>query len=146
MNAQCWQLNWNRISIFTAIVSITLGAALIPIATAPVSAQSVIVGPGVISQPTTAGSLIFGSPIPTPVPVHPTTGHLFNPNYYSYPANPNYYSYPIRRAVGNSTLLSPVLVNPSIQNSTLINPVIINQRGFLAPVYGGSRLFQRYGR
>jgi predicted membrane channel-forming protein YqfA (hemolysin III family) len=145
MKTQCWQPSWDKLSIFTAIVPITVGVALMTTMTAPVSAQPVIlVERGMVSRPLSAGSLIYGSPIPTPIPVHSTNGLLPSPTYYSYPASPRYYSYPSptyysypprRRTVVNSTLFNPILVNPTIRDSTLINPVILDDPGRQIPVH-----------
>jgi len=145
MKIQRWQLNWNGASITSAISSIALGMMLITTTTAPAVAQSVVVQrgfsvgvthspvpPAYIYQPP-AASYIYGSPIPTPVPVNPVTGLA--------PSTSNYYSYPVRRNVVDSTLVNPVLVNPTIRNSTLINPVIVNDPVYRAPVgYGRSRI------
>ena len=156
MNTQRWQPSWNKISIFTAIGPIAVGYVLLTATTAPVSAQPVIlVEQGMVSRPLTAGSLIYGSPIPSPILVHPTNGLVPsptyysapvspnpryysypNPTYYSYPTSPTYYSYPARRrTVVNSTLLNPILVNPTIRDSTLINPVIVNDPVRQIPVH-----------
>lgn len=148
MNTQRWQLNWNKLGIFTAIVPITVGAALMTATPLPASAQSVIVIEGGTSfgvrQSSPAASFIYGSPIPTPVPVNPATGLLPSRTYNSYPGREyrsypgreyhsypvrDYHSYPVRRTVENSTLFNPILVNPNIQDSTLINPTIVNDRG-----------------
>ena len=133
MNTQRWQTNWDNISIFNAILPITVGVALMTATTASVSAQSVIVikqgsSPGV-SQSPTGSPFIYGSPIPTPIPVNPMNGLLPSPTNYYYPARGNVYSYPMRGNVENSTLLNPVLVNPRIRDSKLINPVIVNEQG-----------------
>lgn len=63
--------------------NLLLGATVALAASAPVSAQQVIIINGgtsyPISQPQTTGNYIYGSPIPTPIPVDPTTG-LAAPN------------------------------------------------------------------
>jgi len=146
MKIQRWRINWNGADITSAISSITLGMVLITATTAPAAAQSVVVQRGFatgvthvpvaspyIYQPPATASYIYGSPIPTPVPVNPVTGLA--------PSTSNYYSYPVRRNVVDSTLVNPVLVNPTIRNSTLINPVIVNDPVYRAPVgYGRSRV------
>lgn len=123
-----WQLNWNKTSIFTTIVPL-IGVALMAATTATASAQ-IIIPVGVVNQPHPPASFIYGSPIPTPVPVNPTTGLLPSTNY-SYPG----YYHPRRGTIVNSTLINPTLVNPTIQNSTLINPLIVNEQLY-QPVYG----------
>ncbi|AFZ31418.1 hypothetical protein Glo7428_2923 [Gloeocapsa sp. PCC 7428] len=110
----------------SAITSILFGAALMTIPSAPVAAQSVFIGQGVpygVSQPQNVSSFIYGSPIPTPMPVDPVTGISVR----RAPIN-SWSSTPTRRTgtVVNSTLINPVLVNPKIQDSTLINPVILD--------------------
>lgn len=105
--------------------------------TTPASAQSVIVEGGGFSygvnQPATpyiyqspnVAPFVYGSPIPTPVPVNPATGLTPRDTYYSYPVRV-YDNYPVRNRVEDSTLINPVLVNPRIKDSTLINPVIVD--------------------
>jgi hypothetical protein len=85
-----------------------------------------------ISQPPVVGNFIYGSPIPTPVPVDPSTGLMPTRSYYSYPN--------FKRDVRDSTLLNPVLVNPNIRDSTIINPVILNNRQFRRPLRQRSRV------
>lgn len=111
----------------SAITPLVLGAVLIAIPSAPVVAQSaVFVGQGVpygVRQPQNVSSFIYGSPIPTPMPVDPVSGLSVR----RAPIN-SWSSAPTRRTgtVINSTLLNPVLVNPTIQDSMLINPIILN--------------------
>ena len=131
------QLNCNKTSIFTAIMPL-MGVALMAATTTPASAQ-IVMPVGVVNQPHPPASFIYGSPIPTPVLVDPTTGLLPSTNY-SYPG----YSYPGRGTVVNSTLINPTLVNPTIQNSTLINPLIVNDQFYGTPVYG-TRVLRRSG-
>jgi hypothetical protein len=86
-------------------------AALIGAVAAPASAQSVIIING--STPynggnhnPTVGNFIYGSPIPTPVPVNPITGGIPTQSYFSKPRK--------SRTIHNSTFVNPVLVNPTI--------------------------------
>lgn len=150
LKTQRGQLGWTGVSFNTVIVSLGLGMALSS-ATIPAFAQSitgksirvpyesgVVVERGYyggVSQPTGAASFVYGSPIPTPMPVNPSTGLMpsnSSDNYYqSYPVN----SYPVRGGVDNSTLINPTLVNPRINDSTLINPVIVNEPVYRVPVY-----------
>lgn len=89
-------------------------------------------------QPPTVTNFIYGSPIPTPVPVNPYTGAIINSNIDSsssslYPQVRVYrqnrvYRHPrVHQHINNSTLVNPVLVNPRIRNSTIIHPTIINK-------------------
>jgi len=80
-----------------------------------------------VNQPPTVGNFIYGSPIPTPIPVDPTTG--LTPSRSS-----GYYYPPYRQNVRNSTFVNPVLVNPTIRDSTLINPTIVRDSWRRTPV------------
>jgi hypothetical protein len=114
------------LSAASAITPLVFGAVLVTMPSAPVAAQSVVFNqeaPYRVSQPQMVGSFIYGSPIPTPMPVDPVTGFSVRRT----PLN-SWNSTPTRRTgtVVNSTLVNPVLVNPTIRDSTLINPVILN--------------------
>lgn len=139
MNTQRSLAKWDKLGILSTIVTTSVGVALITATTAPVSAQSVVVGGQGFSYgvvPTSGGSsFIYGSPIPTPILVNPNTGLLPRTNYYSYPG---------RRTIENSTLLNPILVNPRIRDSTLINPVIINNSGRRRSGFTRSRIIYSY--
>ncbi|MGB3637617.1 MAG: hypothetical protein WBA39_08580 [Rivularia sp. (in: cyanobacteria)] len=89
-------------------------AALIGAVAAPASAQSIIIINGNTpyhgrSHSPTVGNFIYGSPIPTPVPVNPTTGHIPTQSSFSKPRR--------SRTIYNSTFINPVLVNPTIIKS-----------------------------
>ena len=146
------QLRASEVNFNTVFIPLGLGIALVT--TTPAFAQSmtsksirvpyrsgVVVERGYYgggyygggSQPQTA-PFIYGSPIPTPVPVNPATGTLpSNRSYDYYYSNPGY-SYPVRNRINNSTLINPTLVNPRINDSTLINPVIV-EPVYRVPVY-----------
>ncbi|WP_375515547.1 hypothetical protein, partial [uncultured Nostoc sp.] len=99
------QLNWLLAGMTLAVMSVTI---------TPASAQSVIVidgGYGVRRSCKAAcrqtspavGSFIYGSPIPTPMPVDPATGLMPQRN-----NNFRDYSYPqVRQNLRNSTLINP---------------------------------------
>lgn len=143
------------------IVSVAATILTLGVATqAPVAAQSVIVVPqsgfyganpqpfGAIyggsysgfyrDNPQPVSSFIYGSPIPTPMPVNPVTGH-------STRSTNDFGAFPRRRSgsVVNSTLLNPILINPTIQDSTLVNPIIVNpeQRRDANKVQRGSSMY-----
>jgi hypothetical protein len=129
------QLNWLLAGMTLAVMGVTI---------APACAQRVIVidgGYGVRRAPS-VGSFIYGSPIPTPMPVDPATGLIPQRNHF------RDYSYPqFRQNVRNSTLINPTLVNPSIRDSTIVNPVIINNSWRRTPFSGGrSRVIITYPR
>ncbi|WP_414621004.1 hypothetical protein [Calothrix sp. CCY 0018] len=88
-------------------------AALIGAVAAPASAQSVIIindsTPYYRGHNPTVGNFIYGSPIPTPIPVNPATGHIPTQSYFSKPRR--------SRTIYNSTFINPVLVNPTIIKS-----------------------------
>ncbi|MEM1392623.1 MAG: hypothetical protein AAGG00_04885 [Cyanobacteria bacterium P01_H01_bin.150] len=86
--------------------------ALLGAVATPAAAQSVIIinngsTPyyGRNHRPT-VGNFIYGSPIPTPVPVNPVTGHTPTQSHFSKPYR--------KQRVYNSTFINPVLVNPTI--------------------------------
>lgn len=141
MNTQRWSLNSAKATIFTAFLPLTVGI-LSTATTAPAFAQSVvIVNQGIpygVIQSSPVTSYIYGSPIPTPMPVNPVNGLLPSSNYYSYPA------YPVRGTAVNSTFFNPVLVNPTIRNSTLVNPVIVNDQFYQTPVLRRSGIIFSY--
>lgn len=90
-------------------LGIGVAVALINALAAPASAQSVIIiNSGTPyyrgNQNSTVGNFIYGSPIATPIPVNPATGHMPTQSYFSKPY--------IQRKVDNSILVNPVLVNP----------------------------------
>ena len=124
------QLNWLLAGMTLAVIGVSI---------APASAQRAFVidgGYGVRRSPS-VGSFIYGSPIPTPMPVDPTTGLMIQRNHY------RNYSYPqVRQNIRNSTL-----INPTIRDSTLVNPVIINNSWRRTPFSGGrSRVIITYPR
>jgi len=124
------QPHWLRAGITLVLMSTVI---------APASAQQVIVidrnNPFGVSQPPAVGSFIYGSPIPTPMPVDPTTGLLPSRTVY-----PNYYPQVRRNRFNNSTLVNPTLINPTIRDSTIVNPVIINNSWRRTPFRGRSRV------
>ncbi|MBD0389200.1 MAG: hypothetical protein ICV54_22540 [Nostoc sp. C3-bin3] len=126
------QLSWLLTGMALAVMGVSI---------APASAQSVIIIDGAYGgrQSPAVGSFIYGSPIPTPMPVDPSTGLMPQRNHYNY----RDYSYPyLRQNVRNSTLINPTLINPAIRDSTLVNPVIINNSRRRTPFSGGrSRVF-----
>ncbi|MEH2125673.1 hypothetical protein [Nostoc sp.] len=142
------QLNWLLAGMTLAVMGVSV---------APASAQRAIVidgGYGVrrshsaqrvfvndggygVRRSHSVGSFIYGSPIPTPMPVDPTTGLMIQRNHY------RDYSYPqVRQNIRNFTP-----INPIIQDSTLVNPVIINNSWRRTPFSGGrSRVIITYPR
>ncbi|MDZ8091709.1 MAG: hypothetical protein RM049_04865 [Nostoc sp. DedQUE04] len=94
-------------------------------------------GYGVRQSSPSVGSFIYGSPIPMPMPVDPTTGLMPQRNHY------RDYSYPqFRQNIRNFTP-----INPTIRDSTLVNPVIINNSWPRTPFSGGrSRVIITYPR
>ncbi|MFE1747619.1 hypothetical protein [Coleofasciculus sp. H7-2] len=138
---------FQRFCLATALAPLTLGVTVLTGAISPAKAQLIIQQGvptyGVPQQ--SVGSFIYGSPIPSPIPINPTTGmsdrgssnyYRLNPNPYpsypdyyqgypnSYPSYPDYYqgypnSYP-------SYPSYPIGSNRRVNNSTLINPTLIN--------------------
>ncbi|MEO1378562.1 MAG: hypothetical protein AAFW70_30735 [Cyanobacteria bacterium J06635_10] len=97
----------------------------------PASAQFAVANDGGITyyrknHNPTVSNFIYGSPISTPVPVNPATGHILIGSRFSQPYR--------KRKVYNSTLINPVLVNPIIikdsrrRNRQPTSRIIINNR------------------
>lgn len=72
----------------------------------------------------TPSTMIYGSPIPAPMPVNSVTGSLTSSTSYD-KVYPGYYGR-VTGGVVDSTLINPTVVNSPIYNSTLINPTIID--------------------
>ncbi len=113
------------------LAPLTVGVALVVSGAIPVTANPIILR----SQPQTCSSIIYGSPIPSPVPVNPVTGQpcsLSSNNYHNY----NYRDYDyrdynsarnqVRGTIQNSTLINPTIIDSTISDSVLIDPTIIN--------------------
>ncbi len=117
-------LNWLGMGIICAVISATI---------TPVAAQNlIIINNSVrINQSPAVGSFIYGSPIPTPMPVNPATGLVPRCS-----RNREYCSYPVFRQNVNSNfgLINPTLINPVIRDSTLVNPVIFNNSRQTTPL------------
>lgn len=129
----------------TAIVSAFLATGVTGFSSwvSPARADLIIIGgyPQVIQAPS---SMIYGSPIPAPLPVNPETGSFTSStSYYGvYPGSYGYGGYGrVTGGVANSTLINPTVVNSSIYNSTLINPRIIDSSRYTRR--GGVRVYPR---
>lgn len=145
-------IDWGKVVSIAALLP--LGMALVTAAGAPATAQSTIIieggyypsdgyyhnggygypnngyYPPRTNQPPQAAPFVYGSPIPTPMPVDPNTGLTpRNNNTYSYPAYPN----PYGNRVQDSTIVNPVLVNPRIRDSTIVNPTIVDDPRYEVP-------------
>lgn len=118
-----------RFSTVCKIVAPLLAGAALLSVTQTVFAQSVTVQQGIYSQPRSVNSLIYGSPIPMPMPVDPITGFSVNPN-------TNY----LQQRV-NPTIVAPNVIN---QTNTLINPVIVNDSWQYPRVIRRSRTIYTY--
>ncbi|MBW4560713.1 MAG: hypothetical protein KME32_06050 [Mojavia pulchra JT2-VF2] len=138
-NIKHLRLNWLGAGMTLALMSAAI---------APASAQFIIINGG--SQQPPVGSVIYGSPIPAPIPVNPVTGHKIptHTNYpypvHSYPTHTNYpypvhpypvhpypvhtdHYYPRGRRVINRTFIHPNQIHPTVRGSTIIvNPAIVD--------------------
>jgi hypothetical protein len=83
-------------------------------------------------QSSRCSSVIYGSPIPAPMPVNPVTGRpcTFSSggsSYRNYRDRDNTrYKEPIRGSIRDSTLINPTIINSTISDSVLVDPVIID--------------------
>ncbi|MEH2283759.1 MAG: hypothetical protein V7K90_20935, partial [Nostoc sp.] len=114
------QLNWLLAGMTLAVMGVSI---------APVSAQRAIVidggygvrhscGAACRQTSPSVGSFIYGSPIPTPMPVDPTTGLMPQRNHY-----PDY-SYGVRRSrsVGSFIYGSPIPTPMPVDPTTGLMP------------------------
>lgn len=127
---------WSRFSLTQAVVPLTLGVALLTSIEMPANAIPVIINS---PRPTTQ---IYGSPIPSPVPVVPGTSQpsLYSPYNNTYgniyrPYDNTYRRYDRIRTSGrgtirNSTLINPTIIDSTITDSVLVDPTIINSSGY----------------
>jgi hypothetical protein len=134
---QCF-LNWFR--LIDGLTPLTLGVALLTSVGMPVEARPVVVqsapptsyiygspipSPVPVNPITSQPSYIYGNPLPTSVPVYPVTGQPYSVSPYDY----RDYNSGIRRGRGvirNSTLVNPTVINSTISDSVLVDPVIID--------------------
>lgn len=119
----------NRFNLTQTLAPLTLGVAVLTSTQMPAMAIPVIIN----SPPPT--TQIYGSPIPSPVPVVPGTSQ---PSLYS-PYNNTYGNIyrdrypnriPRRGTIRNSTLINPTIIDSTITDSVLIDPTIINSSGY----------------
>ncbi|MEQ9355355.1 hypothetical protein [Coleofasciculus chthonoplastes] len=84
-------------------------------------------------QSSRCSSVIYGSPIPAPVPVNPVTGRPCASSFGG-SSDRNYRDYddyrrdkkPIRGTIRDSTLINPTVIDSTISDSVLVDPVIIH--------------------
>ncbi len=132
-----------------ALTPLTLGVVLLTLMGTPADAQSLTI------QSPSSTTHVYGSPIPSPVPVVPGTNYPsslspYNSGNYNYGySNYNYgysnYNYgygnypsvsrPRRTVIRNSTLINPTVINSRITDSVLVDPVIINSPGYPRGVF-----------
>ncbi|HEY9794769.1 MAG TPA: hypothetical protein V6D30_03935 [Leptolyngbyaceae cyanobacterium] len=111
----------DRLRLTYALTPLTLGVALLTVTGMPAEARPVVIQ----SSPPT--SFIYGSPIPSPVPVNPVTGQPSSLSSYGYrDYNHNLIRRPLGNTIRNSTLINPTVIDSTISDSVLIDPVIIN--------------------
>ncbi len=149
-NTPSWLSNCDRLTKTTSLAAFILGVAILN-ATSPVDAIPLVVQQSNCNQgfQQSTSSFIYGSPIPTPMPVNPVTGlQNFGNNSYrncnfnnSVPSSllsPLPYPLPpLSGTIQNSVLINPTLINSQIFDSVLVNPKIVNQPVYPSPYYGG---------
>lgn len=140
------------------LAPLTVGVASVVSGAIPVTANPIIWR----SQPQTCSSIIYGSPIPAPVPVNPVTGQPcsfssnnnqdYNYRDYNY-RDYNYRDYDyrdynsarnqVRGTIRNSTLINPTIIDSTISDSVLIDPTIINSSRYNRGIIIRSNVIQR---
>jgi hypothetical protein len=108
---------------------LTAGIALLALVGKPVEARPL----GMASP--LPSTIIYGSPIPAPVPVNPITAEPDFVFPYDYRVNDPFRT-PVRGVIQNSTLINPTVINSTIVDSVLVNPVIVNSPSFPRRVFG----------
>lgn len=139
-------VNLLRLLLSTKKALFVPGFALAMLAALPMVADAQIVRSR-SSRSTT--NHIYGSPIPTPVPVDPTTGLSRSRSsslYYNSDNPPRIYkrSGRSRRDIRDSILVNPTIIDSRISDSVLINPRVID-RGY-GRVIRDSRVYSPYHR
>ncbi|MEQ8757842.1 MAG: hypothetical protein RID09_30590 [Coleofasciculus sp. G1-WW12-02] len=106
------------------LTPLTVGVAWMIVGDSAVEARPI--------QSSRCTSVIYGSPIPSPIPMNRVTGQpcAFSSEGSSYS---NYrdrdytrYQEPIRGTIRDSTLINPTIINSTISDSILVDPVIID--------------------
>ncbi len=115
------QSSSSGLKLALALAPLTLGVALLTSTQMPAEAI-----PAVIQSPLPT-THIYGSPIPSPVPVVPGTSYPYSIS----PRNSRDYNpirtrRPVRGVIQDSTLINPTIINSTISDSVLVDPVIIN--------------------
>lgn len=133
------------------LVPLTVGVSLVVSGAIPAIANPIIL------RSQSCSSIIYGSPIPAPVPVNPVTGQpcsLSSDNYgydnyrdynyrdYNY-GDYNYGRNPVRGRIENSTLINPTIIDSTISDSVIIDPTIINSSRYNRRVIIRSNVIQR---
>lgn len=113
----------------TSLLSpLTLGVTWLTLGIIPVAANPLII------QAPSCSTVIYGSPIPSPVPMNTVTGQPCAFSGYDYPnynSSYNYgYNHPVRTTIRgtirHSTIINPTIIDSTISDSVLVDPVIIN--------------------
>ena len=135
-NTPSWLSNYPHLTKNTQVAAFIVGVAILN-ATFTVEAIPVIVQQSYCNQgfQQSTSSFIYGSPIPTPMPVNPVTGlQNFGNNSYRNCSFSN--RVPVSGTIQNSVLINPTLINSQIYDSVLVNPKIVNQPVYPSPYYG----------
>lgn len=129
------------------LTALTLSMAIFPAVSFPAIAEHrVIIQRTRREAPSPMiGNMIYGSPIPAPMPVNPITGTSLRHSTRRYE---DYYDYPRRsdRTIKRSTLINPTIIDSEISDSILINPTIIRDYDSdLYYDYDGRRVYSPSG-
>lgn len=115
-------------------LQLAFGSAILGFVALPAQAQ-IVFFPGV-NVPVAPTHQIYGSPIPSPVPLYPdgrggVTMRAPRPVYV-----PGYGIPQRGPTIRDSVLINPTLVNPNIEDSVIVNPTIINSPVVVPGGYG----------
>ncbi len=137
-------LNYLLAPLTVGVVSVVSGAI-------PVTANPIILRSHPVVPSPSCSSIIYGSPIPAPVPVNPVTGQpcsFSSDNYRDYNyrdydyGDYNYGRNPVRGRIENSTLINPTIIDSTISDSVIIDPTIINSSRYNRRVIIRSNVIQ----